>query len=77
MEQLSCTRGNFVVIDIPKEADAPIGNRTNIYRKAVRGGKLVGYGKTFVCYSQCGTCTPKGTHGLDTFNDINIAIGVH
>tara|TARA_R110002110_G_scaffold16029_1_gene70329 strand:+ start:1399 stop:2295 length:897 start_codon:yes stop_codon:yes gene_type:complete len=79
LQELPCTRGNFVAVDIPKESDAPIGERTNIYRKAVRqAAKLAGYGKAFVCPGQCGTCTPKGhACGLDTFSDINIAIGVH
>ena len=79
MMQLPCTRGNFIAVDIPKEADAPIGNRTNEYRRAVReAAALAGYDKAFVCPGKCGTCTPKGhACGLDTFTDINIAIGVH
>ncbi len=79
VEKLSCTRGNFVVVDIPKEVDAPIGARTNDYRRAVReAAKEAGYGKVFVCPGQCGTCTPKGhACGLDSFSEVNIAIGTH
>lgn len=74
MESLSCVRGSFEAFEIPKESKAPIGARTNAYRKAVReaAGKRV-----FVCPGLCGSCTPKGhACGSRDFDGIPIAIGI-
>jgi hypothetical protein len=72
---LPCVRGNFIAAAIAKENDAPIGARTLAYNRAVR--ESVGK-RVFVCPGLCGSCTSNGPAcGLDNFNGIDIAIGIH
>lgn len=75
MEGLPCSRGEFIAVTIDKKNDAPIGARTNAYRKAVReaAGERV-----FVCPGLCGSCTSAGAAcGSEAFKGVKIAIGTH
>ena len=75
MKQLACVRGEFINVDIPKEYDSPIGNRSREYNKAVRDAIN---GRSFVCPGLCGSCTPKGhACGSDRFKGVTIAIATH
>ncbi|OUU73497.1 MAG: hypothetical protein CBC27_00830 [Opitutia bacterium TMED67] len=75
MNALSCTRGEFVAVKIAKEFDAPIGNRSKEYNRAVRNAVN---GKAFVCPGLCGSCTPNGhACGSERFKDVTIAIATH
>ena len=74
MMELPCTRGEFLTVPIDKLA-SKAGHKTREYVKAVRNavGKRV-----FVCPGTCDTCTPKGhACGLESFNNVPIAIGIH
>ena len=75
MNSLSCTRGEFVAVEINKEFDAPIGNRSREYNKAVRNAIN---GRAFVCPGLCGSCTPEGhACGSHRFKGVTIAIATH
>ena len=75
MNALSCTRGEFVAVKIAKEFDAPIGNRTREYNRAVREAAKE---RAFVCPGLCGSCTPNGhACGSDRFKGVTIAIATH
>lgn len=75
VNQLECTRGEFIVVDIDKKYAAPIGKRTREYNKAVRDAAG---DRVFVCPGLCGSCTPSGhACGLDKFKDVKIAIASH
>ena len=75
MNKLSCTRGEFVAVEIDKQFDSPIGNRSREYNKAVRDSVN---GRSFVCPGLCGSCTPNGhACGSDRFKGIKIAIATH
>ena len=75
MNSLSCTRGEFVAVEINKEFDAPIGNRSKEYNRAVREAVN---GRSFVCPGLCGSCTPNGhACGSDRFKGVTIAIATH
>ncbi len=76
MKQLSCVRGEFINVDIPKEFDAPIGARTREYKNAVKTS--LGDRRAFVCPGLCGSCTPNGhACGSDRFKGVTIAIATH
>lgn len=75
MNLLSCTRGEFVAVEIDKQFDSPIGNRSREYNKAVRDAIN---GRSFVCPGLCGSCTPNGhACGSDRFKNVTIAIATH
>jgi hypothetical protein len=75
MKKLSCVRGEFVAVEINKEYDSPLGNRSREYNKAVRDAIN---GRSFVCPGLCGSCTPSGhACGSDRFKGITIAIATH
>tara|TARA_R100001082_G_scaffold65685_2_gene37040 strand:- start:864 stop:1736 length:873 start_codon:yes stop_codon:yes gene_type:complete len=76
IKSLSCVRGEFINVDIPKEFDAPIGARTREYNNAVKTS--LGDRRAFVCPGLCGSCTPNGhACGSDRFKGVTIAIATH
>lgn len=76
IKKLSCVRGEFINVDIPKEFDAPIGARTKAYNNAVKTS--LGDRRAFICPGLCGSCTPNGhACGLDRFKGVTIAIATH
>jgi len=75
MKKLSCVRGEFVAVEINKEYNSPLGNRSKEYNKAVRDAIN---GRSFVCPGLCGSCTPSGhACGSDRFKGVTIAIATH
>lgn len=75
MKKLSCVRGEFINVDIPKEYDSPLGNRSREYNRAVRDSIN---GRSFVCPGLCGSCTPNGhACGSERFKGVTIAIATH
>ena len=75
MKKLSCVRGEFVAVEIDKQYDSPLGNRSKEYNKAVRNAIN---GRSFVCPGLCGSCTPSGhACGSDRFKGVTIAIATH
>ncbi len=83
VEKLSCTRGQFVAVPMPKgiKADYSVEKKSEkwkAYAKAVKESAASKYGNVFVCPGRCGSCTLSGhACGSDRFNDITIAIGEH
>ena len=76
MNSLSCTRGEFVAVEINKQFDAPLGARTREYNNAVKTS--LGDRRAFVCPGLCGSCTPNGhACGSDRFKGVTIAIATH
>ena len=76
IKKLSCVRGEFINVDIPKEFDAPLGARTKAYNKAVKTS--LGDRRAFICPGLCGSCTPNGhACGSDRFKGVTIAIATH
>jgi len=76
MNSLSCTRGEFVAVEIDKKFDAPLGARTKQYNNAVKTS--LGDRRAFVCPGLCGSCTPNGhACGSDRFKGVTIAIATH
>jgi len=76
IKKLSCVRGEFVNVDIPKEFDAPLGARTKQYNNAVKTS--LGDRRAFICPGLCGSCTPNGhACGSDRFKGVTIAIATH
>ena len=74
MMKLPCSRGDYLAVTISKIA-AKAGYKTKEYTRAVR--EAVGK-RVFVCPGTCDACTPKGhACGLESFNNIPIAIGIH
>ena len=75
IKKLSCVRGEFINVDIPKEFDSPLGARTKEYNRAVREAAKE---RVFVCPGLCGSCTPNGhACGSDRFKNVTIAIATH
>ena len=75
IKKLSCVRGEFINVDIPKEFDSPLGARTKEYNRAVREAANE---RVFVCPGLCGSCTPNGhACGSDRFKNVTIAIATH
>jgi hypothetical protein len=75
MKKLSCVRGEFVAVEIDKQYDSPLGNRSKEYNKAVRNAIN---GRSFVCPGLCGSCTPSGhACGSNRFKGVTIAIATH
>ncbi|HAI19123.1 MAG TPA: hypothetical protein DCM10_14490 [Xanthomarina gelatinilytica] len=76
MNSLSCTRGEFVAVEIDKQFDAPLGARTREYKNAVKTS--LGDRRAFICPGLCGSCTPNGhACGSDRFKGVTIAIATH
>jgi len=76
IKMLSCVRGEFINVDIPKEFDAPLGARTKQYNDAVKTS--LGDRRAFICPGLCGSCTPNGhACGSDRFKGVTIAIATH
>jgi len=75
IKKLSCVRGEFINVDIPKEFDSPLGNRSREYNREVRNAVNE---RVFVCPGLCGSCTPSGhACGSDRFKGVKIAIATH
>lgn len=73
---LPITRGPFRMYQIK----TPQTENPTQYAREVRAAAAADTGpaRVFVCPGKCGTCTSKGhACGIDTFDNFNIAIGIH
>lgn len=76
MQELECTRGEFIAVEIDKALAAPLGNRTREYNNAVK--ESLNDKRAFICPGLCGSCTPSGhACGSDRFKNVTIAIATH
>lgn len=78
VEGIPVVRGEFIAVPIDRAANKS-GYATREYNDAVRtSAEKLGHGKVFVCPGKCGSCTRKGhACGMDSFDGITIAIGIH
>jgi hypothetical protein len=73
LKELPVTRGEFIAVPVEVKQGSPE------YVKQVREVAMKqGHDKVFVCPGKCGECTKKGhACGLESFENVTIAIGIH